>query len=281
MPTNTTVSNVSPLVSYIPHSAWFEGTPKSDPNVTQYTTQSYHATNGSVSGNASLVFSWWGTGMIHGAHRTRSGSYQVVIDDGRPSLYEGYSGGPESLDQVLYSASSLPAGPHQVRITNAGQHPDQSVLDFDYLVFESPMDDVDVVQHTDAACSWLPQSEGVWQVDDSSHTTNNGAGFMDMSFTVSTGVVLYGYLNASSASFDVSIDGWTISSLTPNTAVAPLSQQTHALFMTDDLDPGPHTLRIENSPYAQSTSASDLSISHAQIFGQASAQSTGQFRCVV
>ena len=90
---------------------------------------------------------------------------------------------------------------------------------------------------------------------------------------------MYGALDASSAPFSVSIDGWSYGQpMGPNTAQQPVVDDSHVLFMTSNLLYGNHTLRIENNP--TQTSASGMNISHARILTHASPIPSGPSKCV-
>ncbi|PIL32533.1 hypothetical protein GSI_05236 [Ganoderma sinense ZZ0214-1] len=259
MPHNTTVSHISPLVSYIPRSAWYEAN-ASDPDLVRpqptvtvflralpltdkYSNQSYHYSNST----ASVTFSWWGTGeplsprrrrpsassavwepsvesdalhprpagiWVFGGRRNWSGEYLVSVDNQEAQTFSAYSNGSlDEFQQVLFGTSGLPLADHQIRITNPGASPEtQSTLDIDYLVFETPYAAEPKIYHNDtSACIWNPKTNGVWQVDETSHTTEDDLGSMELNFTE-----------------------------------------------------GPHTLRVQNNPLSNNRSGSRMSITYVQ-----------------
>ncbi|KAI0739675.1 hypothetical protein C8Q80DRAFT_1111407 [Daedaleopsis nitida] len=247
MPTNITVSHVSPLLSYIPRDAWFEGD-QSDPDLSNYTYASYHATNHSQFQGASLAFSWWGTALVYGGYRRRLGDYQVTID-GVTTLHEGYvSGLDEQFDYVLFNSTSLPAGQHQIRITNMSQDPKQPVLDVSRLVFQTPLEQGYIMDHSDPSCSWFPTQPSVWVASSTSRATDNSLGAMEVTFTVCSGFVLYGHIDETSGPVSVSVDGRTSHPLSPNTSIPPRTNDSHVLFAVTGLNEGTHNLWVENNP---------------------------------
>ncbi|KAI1789848.1 hypothetical protein LXA43DRAFT_892035 [Ganoderma leucocontextum] len=263
MPLNTTVSHISPLVSYIPRSAWYEGD-LSDPDLDKYSNKSYHYSNST----ASVTFSWWGTGIwVFGGRRNWSGEYRVVLDNQEPQTFPGYAGGADEFQQVLFGSSNLPYAPHQIRITNTGASPaTQSTLDIDYLVYETILADNGRIYHNDPGCTWQPANQNVWQVDETSHTTYDDLGAMELNFTVCSGITVYGYLGKIDAPLSVSVDGWAFTPLTPNTDITPLVPNvTHILYTNSNLQEGPHTLRVENNPLPMNGSGSRMSIAYSQI----------------
>ncbi|RPD71219.1 hypothetical protein L226DRAFT_574212 [Lentinus tigrinus ALCF2SS1-7] len=288
MPVNTTVSHVSPLISYIPRSAWFEGT-ASDPNLENYAYKSYHATNNTESGNASVAFSWWGTGVwVHGGYRRRLGDYAVTLD-GNTTFHQGYvDGAYEDFQAVLFNATDLPAGPHHLRITNASNDPKRPVFDLDYIVFESNLNETKTVFHTSADCTWFPQGDGVWEEDMRSHSTDNSLGAMELAFTGTrisrtssvhslfsqicsgSGFILYGQLDMTSAPLSVTIDGRSSHAVSPNTAISPLVNASQVLFAVTDLNEGMHTIRVENNPSHGNATARHMDIMFGKVLSSPS-----------
>ncbi|TBU26442.1 hypothetical protein BD311DRAFT_667592 [Dichomitus squalens] len=272
MPLNTTISHVSPLLSYIPRTSWYEGN-SSDPELNRYSNQSYHYSDSP----ASVTFSWWGTGAVFGGYRNRTGAYQVVVDSQAATSFPGYTGGPDEFERVLYANDGLSYGQHQIRITNTGGGGPQSVLDIDYLVYETTQDDGGEIQHNDPGCSWSPASPNTWQVDAASHTTTDTFGAMELNFTVSSGIILYGYLDGTSAPLTVSVNGWASTPVAPNTAIAPIVHNVpQVLYTKSGLQNGPHTLRVENNPLGINGTGSKMSIAFSRTLSDAPAGSAPQ-----
>ncbi|RDX50704.1 hypothetical protein OH76DRAFT_1348340 [Lentinus brumalis] len=265
MPVNTTVSHVSPLISYIPRSAWFEGS-SGDPNLGNYSLKSYHATNNTEAGNASVVFSWWGTGeSVHGGYRRRLGGYTVTLDSD-VTLHQGYvDGTDEDFDAVLFNATGLPAGPHQLRITNASNDVKRPVFDIDHLVFESNLEETEIVSHMSADCTWFPKGDGAWEVDERSQYVVVHVVTQFVFSPRHTGFILYGQLDGTSAPLTVTLDGRSYHPVAPNTAITPLLSTSHVLFAVTDLNQGNHTIWVENNPADSNTTARRMDMAYGRI----------------
>ena len=70
-------------------------------------------------------------GRVYGGYRSWSSGYRVTLDNKAEGSYQGYTGGPDMFDQVLYAVWDLPAARHQIRFTNNGQDPAHPILDFE------------------------------------------------------------------------------------------------------------------------------------------------------
>ncbi|KAI0660151.1 hypothetical protein C8Q70DRAFT_933040 [Cubamyces menziesii] len=286
MPANTTVAHLSPLLNYIPRSAWYTVSPVNDPALTQ-PNATYHATNGSSSGGASVTFSWWGTGIwIYAVDRAWVGPYRVSLD-GSSTDFDGVArpfGDDDDSDGnfVLFAASDIPAAQHNVRITTTavgGLVTSAPALGIDHLIFESPLDEGQRIEHNDSACMWAPVDADVWQIDDVSRSTLLDFGRMQMNFTrvaplQGAGIAIYGFLDATSAPFSVTVDGHTHTPFMPNVPVPASNSSNIAtnmtgsepilLFASMSLDNASHTLLLENNPL--STAVTRMSISYSIVF---------------
>ncbi|EGN97345.1 hypothetical protein SERLA73DRAFT_184018, partial [Serpula lacrymans var. lacrymans S7.3] len=129
---NTTVTNTSPLLLYVPQTLWFEA-PPNDTMLSNYATQSYHANNSSL-GQASVSFSFTGTGIwLFGGYRSRLGPYEVNLD-GKRHEFPGYQYGTEQLaDAMLFGQRNLSSGSHYIEMTNTSNDTQRDVLDIDYV----------------------------------------------------------------------------------------------------------------------------------------------------
>ncbi|KIJ67444.1 hypothetical protein HYDPIDRAFT_84013 [Hydnomerulius pinastri MD-312] len=125
---NTTITNDSPLLFYVPQSLWYQA-PPNDVLLSSYETQSYHATNGSQ-GQGSVSFSFTGTGIwLYGGYRTTLGAYTVVLD-GEAFSQDGYhAGDPEQANYVLFGNNNLTSNQHTVQLINTSEDPARNVLD--------------------------------------------------------------------------------------------------------------------------------------------------------
>ncbi|KAI0331581.1 hypothetical protein GY45DRAFT_1322190 [Cubamyces sp. BRFM 1775] len=282
MAVNTTVSHASPLLNYIPRSAWYTVSPvdQVQPNAT------YHATNGSASGGASVTFSWWGTGIwIYAPDGPWVGPYRVFLD-GKSTEFDGTArpSGDSNGTFALFTASNMPAAYHDVRITTTAAPSDSGtggpVLGIDHLVFESLLGEGTRIEHSDPACSWAPMDAGVWQIDNDSHSTVLEFGRMAMNFT-GAGIAIYGFLDATSAPFSVTVDGRTHASYMPNVPISASNSSTNSsnsltsstsppdsqpilLYANLNLDGENHTLLLENNPLSRA--ATRMSISYGIVF---------------
>ncbi|OCH92388.1 hypothetical protein OBBRIDRAFT_726913 [Obba rivulosa] len=260
MSTNVTVSNISPTLSYIPRTLWFEGS-ADDPELSSYINQSYHATNGTL-GQASVSFTWYGSGKqqhhsIYGGYRQRLGPYEVVLD-GKATPFPGFTGGPEQVPAVLFSESGLQPVEHQIQVINTGQDPQMSVLDINYLVMETPAAQVMTLDDSGVGYSWLPSGSQAWESDSQSHTTHNSVASVQLSFMVSISATLYVTELTNNAPFSVSIDGKLTQTLYTNTQLAPLVNTSHLLYSSLGLVSGSHTLLIQNNPLSASNATLDV-----------------------
>ncbi|THH32675.1 hypothetical protein EUX98_g1522 [Antrodiella citrinella] len=176
---NTTVSHVSPSISYIPGMLWFEGIPADDPDLSYYDTQSYHATNGTM-GAASVSFHWDGLGevWVFGGWRERLGSYNVTLD-GATTEVNGFQGGADNFDAVLFHGIGLLPGKHQIELVNTGNDTQHSVLDINHITFQSSLGDPSIIDDTDSRCMW----SGEWVPNNVSRTTWDSLGQMWMNFS--------------------------------------------------------------------------------------------------
>ncbi|KAI0740132.1 hypothetical protein C8Q76DRAFT_609802 [Earliella scabrosa] len=256
MPANVTVSHLSPSLSYIPRSAWFEG-PHLEDNST------YHATNNTQSGNASVSFSWFGTGAVYGGYRKWLGDYKVIFDGEETTHHKGYTEGPEDTNYLLFNMTGVHTGPHTIRIVNTSNDPNRPILDIHSIVFQSQLFEAHTIEHTDPGCTWRG---GLWTADDTSHSTNDSFGAMELKFRVRSGIALYGPITASSAPLSVSIDGRRSHLLSPNTASASRSDEPQVLFTAMDLNEGDHTMRVENNPTDTEADASWIRFSYGRVF---------------
>ena len=92
---------------------------------------------------------------------------------------------------------------------------------------------------------------------------------------VGSGIILYGYLDGSSAPLTVSVDGWASHPIVPNTAITPLvANVTQVLYAKSDLMSGQHTLRVENNPLGGTGLGSKMNIAFTRVLSDAPASST-------
>ncbi|CDO76583.1 hypothetical protein BN946_scf184950.g9 [Trametes cinnabarina] len=292
MPVNVTVSHASPLLNYIPRNAWFTVSgPLDEPELFVFSNTSFHATNGTSRANASVAFSWWGTvshaGVwLYGIPLTDSGQYNVVLDGTSQDL-RGFPGEFRGLGNpdLLFSASDLFPGEHEVRVVNTGTVEGASILTIDHLVFESDLETDTTIEHNSTLCEWEPKTDNAWQVDEDSHLPSgkNVDEFHSLTYLdrprEGSGIAIYGYLQESSASFSVTIDGHIDTPYIPNAGygvgqgIADVDQAVNQsertlglLYANMNLFSGAHTLLLENNPI--SDSATLLSVSYGVVYSE-------------
>ncbi|OJT07229.1 hypothetical protein TRAPUB_1906 [Trametes pubescens] len=267
---NTTVSHISPLLTYLPAVAWYEDTPQADPSLD--------------CGRCAPPRPQWHAGLtsghrVYGGYRESLGRYRVTLDR-NSTEYDGFNGGPDVPGYQLFSAPNLPMGQHHISMFNIGNDPARPMFDFSYLMFESAAGNTTVFDHTSDQCVWLPHTAEAWAVDAVSHTTTQDFGSMGMNFTnlnrvlsphLGTGVAVYGVLSAQSSSFDVTVDDATGFPLSPHTGNDSPTNETTLLYIKTDLYQGPHTLWVQNNRLSGSATATQLSISSLVVFSDAEA----------
>lgn len=93
----------------------------------RYSQSSFMKTS---STNQSASFSFNGTGVqIYGAKRSNHGLYHVNLDNGPNIVMNGSAADPGVFQILLYSATALQQGLHQVKITND----ENAYLDIDFV----------------------------------------------------------------------------------------------------------------------------------------------------
>ncbi|KAF8885152.1 hypothetical protein BD779DRAFT_1534247, partial [Infundibulicybe gibba] len=253
---NITVSNISPLLSYLPQLLWSEADP-SDPLLSTYQFKGYHSTNAS---NANISFSWAGTGIwVYGGYRQRSGPYTVTLDQNSTG-HSGYKvGDVEKADALLFGAPALSPGTHRIELQNMISNDGHGVLDFSYLVFET-YDDI-LRQNATTPNSTVttgsadlqfhftaPSGTPEWVIGPSNASiTNSSAGQADFTFTGSA-VALYGSLRGPSARCSITMDsGSQLHSVISNTRAEPGAQLLY--FQTaSHTESHPHHHQQSHSP---------------------------------
>ncbi|KAI0076655.1 hypothetical protein K474DRAFT_1597520 [Panus rudis PR-1116 ss-1] len=128
---NVTVSHVSPMLSYVPHSLWWDETNLNSNIQENYSLKSCHATDASL-GQGSVSLQWYGQGgTVYGGYRQRLGSFNVTLDNTTNSFLGFKDGDAEILPDVLFTASNLTLGHHLVTLTNTGSSERNATLDID------------------------------------------------------------------------------------------------------------------------------------------------------
>ncbi|KAI0337142.1 hypothetical protein BDW22DRAFT_1340393 [Trametopsis cervina] len=267
--TNITISHFSPLITYVPAMIW--GDAANDPLAAEYWGQGYHSTNSS-NGQGRLFFTWYGTGTrVHGGYRSRLGPYQVVVDSHVVAEFAGYQRGDiEATDAVLFNSTGLRTGPHILEIINTSDDANRPVLDINRIVYQHNVGDARNITAADPQCRWSSStnaSSPIWHSVSGSKTTYSSIGSMNISFTVRTGIMLYGLVGPSNSPFLVTVDG-TPQVMYPNTQPNTNSTEPHVLYTIDGLEPAQeHVLSVRNNPVfsSQSGASTTLNIHHAVV----------------
>ncbi|KIP03302.1 hypothetical protein PHLGIDRAFT_121705 [Phlebiopsis gigantea 11061_1 CR5-6] len=275
---NTTISHVSPELSYVPGALWTETSSSSgsDPAASQYWHESYHSTNGSQ-GEGHVFLSWFGTGIwVYGGRRERLGAYKVILD-GDTQIFPGFvaGSGGDDYDAVLFQNTTLEADYHQLELVNVSK---EQVLDLNRIVVESPHNSTGI-DASHAPCHWGPLSEQrVWDITEESHTTSHVTATMSFNFTAypssgngfrsrstGSGISIHGTLQPNSSAFSVILDGATSRVLYPNSQVESTHGEPDVLYTIGGLNPGNHTLVLRNSPSTWNA-PNQVSISRLTVF---------------
>ncbi|KAL7278038.1 hypothetical protein ACG7TL_008001 [Trametes sanguinea] len=259
MPANITVSHASPLLNYIPRSAWMLVVGGEDG---LFDERMQHVTHGHSAGI-------W----VYGISLADSGPYQVVLDNDA-QVFDVYPGeAPQPGDPaLLFGASDLPLDQHEIRVVNTGSIAGAATLAVEYvrshtlrhnepcramdtnedwaqLVFESQLRTNATIEHTSNLCTWAPPTSNAWQADDTSHVTVDGHTDPPYIPNVAPGI---GSLNSSFA----------------------VNQSAPVLLYANmNLRQGVHTVLLENNPI--SDWATLMSISYGVVFADDSATSSG------
>ncbi|KAF9005159.1 hypothetical protein BDQ17DRAFT_381092 [Cyathus striatus] len=159
---NTTVTNISPLLLFLPTTSWREEPIASDLQSWTNTT-TYHTCNATLA-KPSVSFSWNGTAIwIYGDRQPQSSPFRVTLD-GETQL-QNATGNQEGL---IFSAVNLVPATHQIIVTNIGDQDDLSppTLNFNYLIVESKSYDDNttnvMIPGSDDQFQYYPEVSGSW-----------------------------------------------------------------------------------------------------------------------
>ncbi|KIM32155.1 hypothetical protein M408DRAFT_326814 [Serendipita vermifera MAFF 305830] len=263
---NTTIDDVSPLITYAPASRWSAGT-RNDVKWTEYYLNTY--TMCSRAGD-NATFTFTGTGVwLYGALRDNHGLYNVTLD-GATVTRDGIGAGEGLYQQVLFGASDLSPGTHTVVLTNNQNSTRLANLDLDFIIFEEELggatdtlnstkvDDGDAAfTYGPASTAWNTIPDNVQSFEGSTgHTTVSTAAYVDYAFTGNAATV-FGVLGPSQGPYSVAIDG---GAGTNYTALSANFLPKQILYHVTGLTDGAHTIRISNLP---ATTGQALTIDYA------------------
>ncbi|GJE94113.1 hypothetical protein PsYK624_102810 [Phanerochaete sordida] len=162
---NTTVSNVSPALTYVPGALWKENTTSEDVDG-QAKVYTYHHTNASE-GEGRVHFTWFGSGSvwIFGGYRPVLGQYSVRLD-GRDALKSpGYKTNDTVVDDaVLFTQSGLAPDVHRLELINTSKDQLRPILGFHRIVVQNDTPNTTDIDTKDSRCQWGPTRTGakVW-----------------------------------------------------------------------------------------------------------------------
>ncbi|KAF8971163.1 hypothetical protein BDZ97DRAFT_1651486 [Flammula alnicola] len=262
------VEDTSPMLVYSEN--WRAGTSETDSSLDQYTQSSFILTQ---TVGATLSFKFYGTSIqIAGAKRSNHGNYQIQLDGGSVSTFNGESD-TAVFNQTLYS-SSVTLGSHQLTVTNAGgSSTANSFLDLDYVAFQTSVgkDDENLIVNTfqDTHPSFIYTPSSSWDVipdtvgafsGSSGHATRDPSAAAKFTFQVSDAVALYGPVGPNnSLSYSVQVDGGSPSIFSAEKQFY-LPQQL--LFCAGNLGAGQHSLQIQTG----SSGTGELAIDFANVY---------------
>lgn len=257
---NQTIDDSSPLIRYSAN--WAAGQ-KTDVKWTEYFLGSYMMCSRA---GENATFSFVGTAVwLYGALRSNHGLYNVTLD-GNTVQRDGF--GVDLYKQVLFAATDLTPGPHEVVLTNTRNSSTFANLDLDYIVWQEQLgNDGDVFQDTTVeddntafeygpiSTAWNPDASNDYH-GSSGRTTVSATAFVTYTFNGSAATV-FGLVGPSQGPYTVSLDG---AAATNFTAKANDRHVQQILYHVTNLVDGVHTIRIANAP---ATTGDALTIDYA------------------
>ncbi|EJD03095.1 uncharacterized protein FOMMEDRAFT_156465 [Fomitiporia mediterranea MF3/22] len=276
---NTTIDDVSPLITYLPLESWHFNTQENDNYSTAYANGT--ATLTSTQG-ATATFTFNGTGVwLYGAKRPNHGTYSVLLD--RVQKFTGLSGSRSDglrdlnargneFQAVLWGISNLSPGPHEVVITNE----EAAYLDIDFITWESVIGTVSSPMNSSVLLPSDFKTNGAgWGTASTNSALNATSGIYTdapgdsviINFQVCDGVEIYGSTGTMCGLYDVQLDG---GASTTYNASRYLTQSNQLLFVGAGLGSGQHTLVLTSDQMSNGS----LVIDHAQVNVAESSTST-------
>ncbi|KAF7315806.1 hypothetical protein MIND_00096700 [Mycena indigotica] len=259
MPSNYTIDDISPLIKY--SGSWSAGS-KTDSLSSQYSNNGTFTVSSTKGDSATFIFT--GTRVwVFGAKRDNHGGYSVKLD-GKSTDLNGFSSSPV-FNQPLFASDTLPQQQHTVTITNTANDTRKSFLDIDFITWmtDSPLP---ANNFDDNSNLFAYSPADAWKTDLGKSYSNflNNSGHLtdakDASVTITfagESLVLYGAVGPSQGAYSVKLDGSDAGNFNAHNPTY-FSQQ--ALFQTDSLGSGNHTLVLTNQP---SGSQNNLAIDFA------------------
>ncbi|TDL24133.1 hypothetical protein BD410DRAFT_109294 [Rickenella mellea] len=269
---NTTVDNVSPLITYSPPEDWYEGT-RADPDFSRYSNGGTFTLTTSF--NASATFTFNGTGIwIYGAKRINHGPYSVVLDNGPPVQGNGFSSSAV-FQTPLFSAMGLQSGSHIVTLSNAVTDSNAPFLDVDFIVWET---DIGTGNQTISQQSFednqplfnYQPNPSAWQTNPPSvqhfsgqngHVTANASASVNCTFQVGDAIAIYGAVGPTNGFYDIVLDNGhkvTFNATKQNVSTEQL------LYFASGVGGGIHSVRMSPS-FENQTLAIDYAVIYTSL----------------
>ncbi|TFK38373.1 hypothetical protein BDQ12DRAFT_605739 [Crucibulum laeve] len=132
---NTTVSNISPLLLYLPQALWSEVVP-TDPG-----SSTRHVTNSTL-GYGTVSFSWQGTGIwIYGGPTASSSKYRVTMNGISIDFPNSDPNSADAKNGLLFRShdnTTTSGTSHHIELTNLSGNSSQPLLEFDHVCHSLP-----------------------------------------------------------------------------------------------------------------------------------------------
>ncbi|KAJ6477472.1 hypothetical protein DFH09DRAFT_1467672, partial [Mycena vulgaris] len=249
---NTTIDNVSPLITYEPSGAWRSNDKLSsrDPLMilrggsTETWTQ-----------NATATFAFQGTWLaVNGTKNKSHGAYTVKLDDGPPRLFNAST--PSDLFKTqIFNSGPIPAGQHTLIISNVDSR--WVTLDIDSISWScDPAQNASagaslhnfMVDDTEDAFAYAPH--GSWDMDlpafgdfseKTGHSTSTDHASVNFTFSVRDAVSIFGTTGPENSQYIVHRQGRPPHhfNATRNIYVSQV-----LLYFGDQFGPGNHTVTL-------------------------------------
>lgn len=178
---------------------------------------------------------------------------------------------PDVEQQILYNATNLAQGQHDLQIVNAG-NPDgtNGFLDIDFLIWETEVlngTTTQLIDNTDPRFTYAPSPAAWGNLEDASTSFNasltSTIGLAQARFDfVGEIVALFGTLGPSHGNYTCAIDDG-VATMYSGTYPSIVTEQM--LCFAGSLAPGNHSIIVGNVPTSSVTAA--LTVDYAQVWG--------------
>ncbi|KAI5123650.1 hypothetical protein M0805_001683 [Coniferiporia weirii] len=272
---NTTIDDTNPLITFSPAEQWHPGTSATDPGAVNYSGGGTFTLTTLQGATATFAFN--GTGVwLYGAKRSNHGTYSVTLDGAEQESYSGNVPEGDEFQVVLFGASNLALGMHEVVLKNEGSGT-ETFLDIDFIRWETELgqDNYTLNQTAVQATSFSPfQFSGSgWNnakdnalSPDTGMSTNLPGDYVALEFEGKwkcDAVSVFGSIGPSCGFYDVQMDDGVA---TTYNATRQVDETSQLLYYGVNLGPGQHVVRITNSRTDSGDSVNHtLSIDHAEV----------------